>query len=135
MGRTKREGATALRRRRNHGRSPCAKVAGPDPAIWFQTGSLRAGTSHNFHYVSGGIVYGGRTDVAAYLPDCYPKPGVPQGKLSDKIVHHSKIYPGMESNYWIYVPSQYDPRTSAALIVYQDGQGHINREGASRTLR
>lgn len=115
-------------------REPMQAVAGDGPKIWYQTGTLEAGTSHNFHYVANGISVGGRTDVAAYLPDCYEQPGVPQGKLSDKIVHHSKIYPDMESNYWIYVPAQYDPKTPAALMVYQDGQGHIHRDGASHTL-
>src|SRR5258708_8111177 len=115
-------------------RQPMRKVSGEGPAIWFQTGKLKTATSHSFHYTLNGIVFGGRTDVAAYLPDCYQREGVPPGKLSDKIVHHSTIYPGMESNYWIYVPADYDPKTPAALMVYQDGQGHINREGGSRTL-
>jgi enterochelin esterase-like enzyme len=110
------------------------KVEGTGPALWVQTGELRAGTSHNFYYMTGGSRFGGKTDVAAYLPDCYERPGVPKGKLSDKIVHHSKVYENMESNYWIYVPAQYDPNTPAALMVYQDGQGHINRDAASRTL-
>jgi enterochelin esterase family protein len=114
--------------------TPMRKVAGEGPVIWYQTGKLRAGTSHSFHYTQGGIAFGGRTDVAAYLPDCYPRPGVPQGTLSEKIVHKSQIYPGMESNYWIYVPADYDSKTPAALMVYQDGQGHINRDGGSRTL-
>jgi enterochelin esterase-like enzyme len=114
--------------------TPMRRAAGEEPVIWYQTGKLRAGTSHNFHYTQGGVAFGGRTDVAAYLPDNYPRPGVPQGKLSDKIVHKSKVYSGMESNYWIYVPADYDPKTPAALMVYQDGQGHINRDGGSRTL-
>ena len=113
---------------------PMRKLAGDGPAMWFQTGRLEPGTSHSFHYMLGGISVGGRTDIAAYLADCYGQPGVPQGKLSDKIVHHSTIYPGMESNYWIYVPAQYDARIPVALMVYQDGQGHINRDGGSRTL-
>lgn len=109
-------------------------AAGAGPKLWFQTGKLTAGTTHNFHYIVNGIPVGGRTDVAAYLDDCYEQPGVPKGKLSEKLVHHSKIYPDMESNYWIYVPAEYDPKTPAALMVYQDGHGHINREGGSKTL-
>ena len=113
---------------------PMRKLSGQGTAIWIQTGQLHAGTSHSFRYLLNGSSFGGRTDMPAYLPDCYEKPGIPKGKLSDKIVHHSQIYPGMESNYWIYVPAQYDPTQPAALMVYQDGQGHINREGASHTL-
>jgi hypothetical protein len=43
--------------------------------------------------------------------------------LSEKLVHTSKVYDGMKSNYWICVPAGYDPRTPAALLVVQDGQG------------
>jgi enterochelin esterase-like enzyme len=95
---------------------------------------MMTGTSHEYHYVINGQRFGGRTDVPAYLPDSYAQPGVPQGKLSDKIVHTSAVYPGMETNYWIYAPAQYDPNTPAALMVWQDGEGQINRDGASRLL-
>src|SRR5713226_3552243 len=76
----------------------------------------------------------GSTDVPAYDPDSYPRTGVPQGVLSEKIVHTSKIYDGMQSNYWIYVPAQYDKNEPPALMVWQDGQNLIQRDGASRTL-
>jgi enterochelin esterase-like enzyme len=102
--------------------------------LWFTTGKLKTGTSHNFHYKVGTQTMGGRTDVPAYLPDSYPQAGVPQGKISEKLVHTSKIYEGMTSDYWIYVPAQYDPSTPAALMVWQDGAGHTNRDGAARTL-
>jgi len=102
--------------------------------LWFQTATLRTGTVHGFYYAVNGARTGGSTDVAAYGPDSYPKPGVLQGTLSDKIVHTSKIYDGMQSNYWIYVPAQYDANTPAALMVWQDGQALIQRDGASRTL-
>src|SRR5579884_269355 len=102
--------------------APMRKLAGDGPAIWFATGNLRAGWSHSFRYMVGNNSFGGKTDVPAYLPDCYEQPGVPQGKLSEKIVHRSRIYPDMESNYWIYVPAGYDGSTPAALMIYQDGQ-------------
>ena len=54
---------------------------------------------------------------------------VPTGKLSEKITHVSKIYDGMKSDYWIYVPAQYDPKVSAALMVFQDGGGYAKRDG------
>ncbi|MBI3697504.1 MAG: esterase family protein [Acidobacteria bacterium] len=102
--------------------------------IWFHTGTLRTGVSHEFHYLVEGARFGGLTDVAAYGADSYPQPGAPQGKLSEKLVHTSQIYAGMQSDYWIYVPAQYDPATPAALMVWQDGQGFINREAPSRLL-
>jgi enterochelin esterase family protein len=102
------------------------------PNLWLATGKLVTGTSHNFHYMIDGKKTGGSTDVAAYGPDSYEHPGVPQGKLSEKIVHTSKLYEGMQTDYWIYVPAQYDPKTPAALMVWHDGQGLIARDGGSR---
>ena len=57
----------------------------------------------------------------------YARPGVPQGRISEKLVHTSKLYGGMQSNYWIYVPAQYNPAVPAALMVWQDGERYITR--------
>ena len=76
--------------------------------------------------------FGGRTDVPAFGPYSYEKPGVPKGKLSEKIVHSSKIYPGMKSDLWIWAPAQYDPSKPAAVMVWQDGEVLVNRELPSR---
>ena len=95
--------------------------------LWFHTAQLRVGTSHRFHYLINGAKFGGSVDVPAYTPDSYQKPGVPQGRLSEKLVHTSKLYGGMETNYWIYVPAQYDPAVPAALMVWQDGERYIAR--------
>jgi len=111
---------------------PMQRLKGGD--VWIRVDQLLTGTSHEFHYRIDGAPFGGKTDIAAYLPDCYERPGVPQGKLSEKIVHTSQIYPGMQTNYWIYVPAQYSASTPAALMVWQDGEGHINRNGNSRIL-
>ncbi|MEX2262144.1 MAG: alpha/beta hydrolase-fold protein [Bryobacteraceae bacterium] len=100
--------------------------------VWFQTGKLKTGTSHNFHYAIDGSRFGGNPNIPAYLPDSYEKQGVPQGKLSEKLVHTSRIYPGMKSDYWIWVPAQYNPSTPAALMVWQDGHGLVAREGSTR---
>jgi enterochelin esterase family protein len=95
--------------------------------VWFYNGPLSVGTSHRFHYKIKGAVFGGSNDIPAYTPDSYAKSGVPIGRLSEKIIHTSKIYPGMKSNYWIYVPAQYDPSTPAALMVWQDGERYNAR--------
>ncbi len=109
-------------------------VAGPAMApipgtqLWFALGNMKTGSSHSFFYTVAGKKFGGRTDVPAYGPDSYAQPGVPQGKLSEKFVHTSKIYEGIESEYWIYVPAQYDPKVAAALMVWQDGASFIKRD-------
>ena len=101
------------------------RIAGTN--LWFHTGQLRVGTSHRFHYIIDGKRFGGSYDVPAYGPLSYARPGVPQGRISEKLVHTSKLYGGMESNYWIYVPAQYDPAVPAALMVWQDGERYMSR--------
>jgi len=105
-----------------------ASAKGP----WIYSGKLKIGVSHSFYYLVDGQRVGGQTDVPAYGPDSAVQPGVPQGRLSEKMVHTSRIYPGMISEYWLYVPAQYDPGTPAALMIWQDGHHHIERTGPSR---
>jgi len=100
----------------------------PETGLWMALGRMKTGTSHSFYYTVQGARFGGRTDVAAYGPDSYPQPGVPQGKLSEKLVHTSKIYDGLQSEYSIYVPAQYNPSVPAALMVWQDGAAYNKRD-------
>ncbi len=100
----------------------------PATELWFALGKMKTGTSHSFFYTVQGARFGGRTDVPAYGPDSYPQAGVPQGKLSETLLHTSKIYDGMESEYWVYVPAQYDAKVAAALMVFQDGASYIKRD-------
>ena len=103
--------------------------------LWFSIAHIEAvGKLHSYHYVVNGNNFGGSLDVPAFGPDSYLKPGVPSGTLSAKITHTSKIYDGMKSEYWIYVPAQYKADTPAALMVFQDGGGYIDREGDRLSL-
>jgi enterochelin esterase-like enzyme len=106
-----------------------------DSQIWYAPAHIEpVGTLHAFHYVINGAEFGGTLDLPAFTEDSYQQTGVPQGKLSEKIVHTSKIYDGMRSDYWIYVPAQYDPKTPAALMVFNDGQWYTAREGNNKAL-
>jgi enterochelin esterase-like enzyme len=103
--------------------------------LWYTSARIeQLGKLHSFHYIVDAVKFGGRLDLPAFTPDSYQQPGVPTGKLSDKIIHTSKLYEGMKSEYWIYVPGQYDPKTPAALMVFQDGGGYIDRNGNNPTL-
>jgi hypothetical protein len=95
--------------------------------LWFYTTKLPVGVSHRFHYLIDGAKFGGSYDVPAYTADSYSRPGVPQGRLSEKHVNISKVYNGMSSEYWVYVPAQYDASVPAALMVWQDGERYITR--------
>jgi enterochelin esterase-like enzyme len=112
---------------------PMTQIAGS--TLWYATAStIRTGASHTFHYVVNGAVFGGSVDMPAFGPMSYAMPGVPQGVLSPMHVHVSKIYDGMKSDYWVYVPAQYDPKVPAALMVFTDGQSYTRRDGDLQAL-
>jgi len=103
--------------------------------IWYASARIeRVGKLHAFHYLINGAKFGGRLDVPAFGPLSYLQPGVPSGTLSPKLIHTSKIYDGMKSEYWIYVPAQYDPKAPAALMVFQDGGSYTDRDGNNPAL-
>lgn len=64
--------------------------------------------------------------------DSKPQNGVPQGKITQHRWATSKIFPGTERDYWIYVPAQYDPAKPACVMVFQDGKGYVSLNGHSR---
>lgn len=114
-------------------RSTMKHVSGSD--LWYTSAHIaKVGELHSFHYLIKGDKFGGRLDLPAFTALSYLQPGVPSGTLSEKITHISKIYDGMKSDYWIYVPAQYDPKTPAALMVFQDGSGYTDRNGNRPTL-
>ncbi len=104
------------------------QIAGSN--LWYAAAHIEpVARLHQFHYVVNGANFGGALDLPAYGPLSYLQPGVPTGKLSEKVIHTSRIYDGMKSEYWIYVPARYDPKTPAALMVFQDGGWYIDRDG------
>ncbi|MCA9131683.1 MAG: gluconolactonase [Planctomycetales bacterium] len=47
--------------------------------------------------------------------------GIPAGKVEGPFMLASKIYPGTEREYWLYIPAQYDPQKPACVMIVQDG--------------
>ena len=95
----------------------------PNSNYWYLIRRMRLGTTHQYHYLAGGKEIG-RYQVAGYNPDSYPIPGVPRGKLSARKTLASTVYPGMSSNYWVYVNPGADLVNGAPLMVWQV---YINR--------
>ncbi|MFI5356320.1 MAG: alpha/beta hydrolase-fold protein [Opitutales bacterium] len=58
-------------------------------------------------------------------PDSRRQPGVPEGRLEKYQFNTSRIFPGTERDYWVYVPAQYRPTKAACLLVVQDGWSHL----------
>ncbi len=101
----------------------------PDTKLWYAVAEIPKPGVHSFFYIKDGKHFGGSTDLPVFGPLAYLQPGVPSGALSPPLVHTSKIYDGLQTTYWTYVPAQYDPKVPAALMVIQDGQYYNDREG------
>lgn len=65
-------------------------------------------------------------------PDAERRPDVPKGSVSEFRWVSKKVYPGTERDCWLYVPAQYDGKTPACLMVFQDGRGFVNERGHTR---
>jgi len=109
----------------NDAPAPMKRV--PGTGYWYLLKTLRLGTTHQYHYFAGGREIGGY-QVAGYNPDSYPEPGVPRGKLSERRTLVSKVYPGMSSNYWVYVNPGADLVNGAPLMVWQDGETIVGNQ-------
>ncbi|MCA8995431.1 MAG: hypothetical protein KDA80_00525, partial [Planctomycetaceae bacterium] len=53
--------------------------------------------------------------------DSQPHDGVPQGEIIGPISWKSKVFPGTERDYWLYVPEQYNANKPTCVFVVQDG--------------
>ncbi len=66
-------------------------------------------------------------------PDSERHEGVPRGRVTKSTwISQGGMFPGMERDYWVYVPAQYTASKPACLMVFQDGGGAINESGDFR---
>ncbi len=65
-------------------------------------------------------------------PDSMEQPGVPRGKVT-KRSWTSQVFAETTRDYWVYVPAQYDSKTPACVMVFQDGENYQNPKGQFRT--
>lgn len=54
------------------------------------------------------------------------------GRVESFSFNESKVFPGTHRDGWLYIPAQYDGRTPAALMVFQDGHAYISESGLMR---
>ncbi len=71
-------------------------------------------------------------DVYSLGPDSQPHEGVPRGKVIGPLTLASQVFTNTTRNYWVYVPSQYDAKQPAALMIFQDGQAFVSTNGEYR---
>jgi enterochelin esterase-like enzyme len=102
----------------------------PKTTLWYGVAEIQKQEAiHSFFYLIEGKRVGGSTDLPVFGPLAYLERNVPSGTLSQPLLHTSKIYEGLQTTYWTYVPAQYDAKIPAALMVIQDGQYYIDRNG------
>lgn len=58
-------------------------------------------------------------------PDSQKQEGVPEGTVTQH-KWTSRIFPGTERDYWVYVPKQYDGSQPACVMVFQDGGNYAD---------
>jgi enterochelin esterase-like enzyme len=68
----------------------------------------------------------------AHGPDSYRQPGVPRGTILEYEWTASRVFPGTNRRYWVYVPPQYTASKPASLMVFQDGHLYLDSAGEVR---
>lgn len=68
------------------------------------------------------------SETVTYGPDSERQAGVPKGEIT-KHVWKSKVFPNTIREYYVYVPAQYDGKTPAALMIFQDGHTYVKEDG------
>lgn len=97
---------------------PMTRVAGTD--LYTFTCQVESGTTY-CHEISVDGVGLGKGDVAGYLPDSHPRPGVPPGTLSGPFEVVGRVYPGAVTSYWVLTNHGVDPSVPAPVMVWLDG--------------
>ncbi|MDE2126915.1 MAG: gluconolactonase [Armatimonadetes bacterium] len=54
-------------------------------------------------------------------PDSMVQVGVPHGTVTHSTFTSKTVFPGTVRDCWVYVPAEYDGKTPACLMVFQDG--------------
>ena len=71
------------------------------------------------------------SETVGYGPDSQRQPNVPKGEVT-KYVWKSKVFANTVREYYVYVPAQYDSKSPAALMVFQDGHAYVKEDGDFR---
>src|SRR4051812_10515178 len=80
------------------------------------------------------LLAAGFDDFYKLGPDSLAQENVPQGKVVGPTTLPSEVFPGTQHTYWVYLPAQYDPKTPASLMIFNDGQAFITPEGSVRAV-
>src|SRR5262245_20059652 len=67
-------------------------------------------------------------------PDSLVRRGVPKGKIAGPFTLPSTTFPGVDHDYWVYVPAQYDGKSEVSLMVFNDGATYMQADGYYRAV-
>jgi enterochelin esterase-like enzyme len=73
-------------------------------------------------------------DFYALGPDSLVQRGVPKGEVLGPFTLATSVYAGVEHDYWLYVPAQYDNETEVSLMVFNDGATYLQPDGYYRAV-
>ena len=65
-------------------------------------------------------------------PDHEEQSGVAKGQTEKYSWKESKVYPGTERDYWIYLPANLDAAKEYPVVIFCDGGGVVNPKGQMR---
>jgi enterochelin esterase family protein len=65
-------------------------------------------------------------------PDHQEQAGVAKGQVEKYSWKESKVYPGTERDYWIYLPANLDAAKEYPVVIFCDGGGVVNPKGQWR---
>jgi enterochelin esterase family protein len=67
-------------------------------------------------------------------PDSLVRRGVPKGRIEGPFKLATAVYPGVEHEYWVYIPAQHDGTTEASLMLFNDGATYMQHDGYYRAV-
>jgi enterochelin esterase-like enzyme len=62
-------------------------------------------------------------------PDSQPHAGVPEGNIQEFGPTESRIFPGFEHEWWLYIPAQYTDQKPIPVMIFLDGEWWVKRNG------
>jgi enterochelin esterase-like enzyme len=94
--------------------------------------SVMLRTAFSLLLAATSLFAGPQDDQYQLGPDSQVKPGVPQGKVTEHQWNDSKVFPGTQHPYWVYIPAQYDATKPTAVMLFLDGKGFVDLKGSFR---
>ena len=64
--------------------------------------------------------------------DSKVKTSVPEGRVKAFVLKDSRVFPGFEHRWWLYIPPKHDTRKALAVMIFLDGEEFLYRDSVFR---